>query len=128
MVIPQALLDSFVHMVSSYDDADSEINRQCAHSFPAVAFTLGRNNWPCIMGTYKQLAVDMQVFFVSNRNHVWQLKQQCFQDLIYKILTAWCVNIWHIQVHSFNVTAFSIVICVYRVYRNIVSPVVAGRK
>ncbi|MCP9263476.1 BMA-PPFR-1, isoform b [Dirofilaria immitis] len=60
MVIPQALLDSFVHMVSPCDNADSEINRQCAHSFPAVAFTLGRNNWPCIMGTYKQLASDMQ--------------------------------------------------------------------
>ncbi|VBB28473.1 unnamed protein product [Acanthocheilonema viteae] len=60
MVIPQALLDSFVHMVSSCDNADSEINRQCAHSFPAVAFTLGRSNWPCIMGTYKQLASDMQ--------------------------------------------------------------------
>uniref|UniRef100_A0A0R3RZG3 Serine/threonine-protein phosphatase 4 regulatory subunit 1 n=1 Tax=Elaeophora elaphi TaxID=1147741 RepID=A0A0R3RZG3_9BILA len=29
-------------------------------SFPAVAFTLGRNNWPCIMGAYKQLASDMQ--------------------------------------------------------------------
>uniref|UniRef100_A0A1I7VB88 Serine/threonine-protein phosphatase 4 regulatory subunit 1 n=1 Tax=Loa loa TaxID=7209 RepID=A0A1I7VB88_LOALO len=60
MVIPQDLLDSFVHMVSPCNNADGEINRQCAHSFPAVAFTLGRNNWPCIMGTYKQLASDMQ--------------------------------------------------------------------
>ncbi|CAG9539290.1 unnamed protein product [Cercopithifilaria johnstoni] len=60
MVIPQALLDSFVHMVSPCDNTDSEINRQCAHSFPAVAFTLGRSNWPCIMSTYKQLASDMQ--------------------------------------------------------------------
>ncbi|VDK82682.1 unnamed protein product [Litomosoides sigmodontis] len=60
MVIPQALLDSFVHMVSPCDNTDSEINRQCAHSFPAVAFTLGRNNWHCIMDTYKQLASDMQ--------------------------------------------------------------------
>lgn len=63
MVIPQALLDSFVHMVSPCDNTDSEINRQCAHSFPAVAFTLGRNNWHCIMGTYKQLASDVQVYF-----------------------------------------------------------------
>uniref|UniRef100_A0A915Q2K0 Serine/threonine-protein phosphatase 4 regulatory subunit 1 n=1 Tax=Setaria digitata TaxID=48799 RepID=A0A915Q2K0_9BILA len=60
MVVPQALLDSFVHMVSPCENTDGEINRQCAHSFPAVAFTLGRNNWPCIMGTYKQLASDMQ--------------------------------------------------------------------
>ncbi|VDK67738.1 unnamed protein product [Onchocerca ochengi] len=60
MVIPQALLDSFVRMVSPCENTDGEINRQCAHSFPAVAFTLGRSNWPCIVGTYKQLASDMQ--------------------------------------------------------------------
>ncbi|EJW71271.1 hypothetical protein WUBG_17825, partial [Wuchereria bancrofti] len=60
MVIPQALLDNFVHMVSQCNNTDGEINQQCAHNFPAVAFTLGRNNWPCIMGTYKQLATDME--------------------------------------------------------------------
>nr|CDQ04384.2 BMA-PPFR-1, isoform a [Brugia malayi] len=60
MVIPQALLDSFVHMASQCNNTDSEINQQCAHNFPAVAFTLGRTNWPCIMGTYKQLSTDME--------------------------------------------------------------------
>jgi len=40
---------------------DSEILRHCAFSFPAVAFTLGRENWSCIRPLYNILARDMQV-------------------------------------------------------------------
>ncbi len=37
------------------------MNRQCAHNFPAVAFTLGRKNWNELRETYKALASDHQV-------------------------------------------------------------------
>uniref|UniRef100_A0A158RC34 HEAT repeat-containing protein 1 n=1 Tax=Thelazia callipaeda TaxID=103827 RepID=A0A158RC34_THECL len=60
MVIPQPLLDSFIQMVRPANADDADINQQCARSFPAVAFTLGRRNWSCIVGTYKQLSSDMQ--------------------------------------------------------------------
>lgn len=56
-MVPQDLLDCYVHMISP----EGDINRHCAHNFPAVAFTVGRNNWPCIMGAYVQLSSDVQV-------------------------------------------------------------------
>ncbi|VDL70337.1 unnamed protein product [Nippostrongylus brasiliensis] len=40
---------------------DSDINRHCAHNFPAVAYTLGRANWPQLRDTYNKLATDDQV-------------------------------------------------------------------
>lgn len=42
---------------------DAEIARHCAYNLPAVAYTLGRKNWPCLHDLYEQLAGDMQVFF-----------------------------------------------------------------
>ena len=39
---------------------DSEIAHHCAFSLPAVALTLGRNNWPLLRETYDVLVSDMQ--------------------------------------------------------------------
>ena len=41
---------------------DSEISRHCAYSLPAVAYTLGRRNWPCLRELYDTLAGDMHVW------------------------------------------------------------------
>ncbi|VDK64565.1 unnamed protein product [Gongylonema pulchrum] len=60
-IVPQELLDNFLRMVAPFEGKGNDIHRYCAHNFPAVAFTLGRKNWHCIMGTYKQLACDSQV-------------------------------------------------------------------
>lgn len=40
---------------------DTEITKNCAYSLPAVAYTLGRENWHCIKNLYETLAADMQV-------------------------------------------------------------------
>merc|ERR1712008_436246 len=37
-----------------------EIAHHCAFSLPAVALTIGRNNWPLLRETYDVLASDMQ--------------------------------------------------------------------
>jgi serine/threonine-protein phosphatase 4 regulatory subunit 1 len=42
---------------------DTEITKYCAYNLPAVAYTLGRENWPCIKNLYETLAADMQVSF-----------------------------------------------------------------
>ena len=39
---------------------DAEIAKHCAYSFPAVAYTLGRQNWHCLRDLYETLAGDMQ--------------------------------------------------------------------
>ncbi|VDM38664.1 unnamed protein product [Toxocara canis] len=59
-IVPKELLDSYVRRVSPCGTNEPDINRHCAHSFPAVAFTLGRRNWPQLQETYAQLASDMQ--------------------------------------------------------------------
>uniref|UniRef100_A0A915ACP5 Serine/threonine-protein phosphatase 4 regulatory subunit 1 n=1 Tax=Parascaris univalens TaxID=6257 RepID=A0A915ACP5_PARUN len=59
-IVPKELLDSYVKRVSPCGTNEPDINRHCAHSFPAVAFTLGRRNWPQLQETYAQLASDMQ--------------------------------------------------------------------
>lgn len=66
-VIPQALLDHYVSMTepSKAQTIDTEIARHCAFSFPAVALTLGRLNWPCLRDTYEYLSSDMQVSSAS---------------------------------------------------------------
>ena len=40
---------------------DGEITKHCAYNLPAVAYTLGRQNWHCIKNLYETLAQDMQV-------------------------------------------------------------------
>lgn len=41
---------------------ESDISQHCAYNFPAVAYTLGRDNWLQIKDTYIQLVSDAQVF------------------------------------------------------------------
>ncbi|XP_064598728.1 LOW QUALITY PROTEIN: serine/threonine-protein phosphatase 4 regulatory subunit 1-like [Liolophura sinensis] len=61
-VIPPHLLEHYLSMVdpSRAQTVDTEITRHCAYSLPAVAFTLGRKNWPCLKILYETLASDMQ--------------------------------------------------------------------
>lgn len=40
---------------------DNELTKHCAYSLPAVALTLGRQNWPVLKDTYETLAGDMHV-------------------------------------------------------------------
>ena len=61
-MIPQTLLDHYLSMTdpSRAQTVDAEIAKHCAYSFPAVAFTLGRNNWNCLHELYDTLSGDMQ--------------------------------------------------------------------
>merc|ERR1719203_704136 len=61
-IVPQLLVDHFVSMTdpSRAQTVDSEIAHHCAFSLPAVALTIGRNNWPLLRETYDVLASDMQ--------------------------------------------------------------------
>merc|ERR1719266_2854935 len=61
-IVPQLLVDHFVSMMdpSRAQTVDSEIAHHCAFSLPAVALTIGRNNWPLLRETYDVLASDMQ--------------------------------------------------------------------
>lgn len=40
---------------------DSDIAQHCAYSLPAVAYTLGKENWKCLRSLYETLVSDMQV-------------------------------------------------------------------
>ena len=62
-IVPYELLRHYLSMVNSSraQTVDAEIMRHCAFSFPAVAYTLGRQNWPCLKELYETLARDMQV-------------------------------------------------------------------
>ena len=62
-VIPQELLEHYLSMTdpSRAQTVDAEIAKHCAYSFPAVVYTLGRNNWNCLRDLYDSLAGDMQV-------------------------------------------------------------------
>merc|ERR1719203_1345630 len=61
-IVPQLLVDHFVSMTdpSRAQTVDSGIAHHCAFSLPAVALTIGRNNWPLLRETYDVLASDMQ--------------------------------------------------------------------
>jgi serine/threonine-protein phosphatase 4 regulatory subunit 1 len=43
-----------------YQTIDPDLSHHCAYSLPAVALTLGRQNWPCLRETYELLAAEMQ--------------------------------------------------------------------
>ena len=62
-IVPQQLIDHFVSMThpSQAQKTDNEIAHHCAYSLPAVALTLGRDNWPLLKEAYNALASDMQV-------------------------------------------------------------------
>ncbi|XP_034232649.1 serine/threonine-protein phosphatase 4 regulatory subunit 1-like isoform X2 [Thrips palmi] len=61
-IVPQELVELFVSMTNPPHAhmTDIEIALHCAFSLPAVALTLGRENWGFLRGTYERLAADMQ--------------------------------------------------------------------
>ncbi|KAK2579862.1 hypothetical protein KPH14_007545 [Odynerus spinipes] len=61
-IVPQDLVDYFVSMAEPEQCADvnAEIPYHCAFSFPAVAFTLGKENWPYLKKAYQSLAGAQQ--------------------------------------------------------------------
>ncbi|GFR82145.1 serine/threonine-protein phosphatase 4 regulatory subunit 1, partial [Elysia marginata] len=61
-IVPQLLLENYLGMVdpSRAQTVDGEITKHCAYNLPAVAYTLGRQNWHCIKNLYETLAQDMQ--------------------------------------------------------------------
>ncbi|RUS92186.1 hypothetical protein EGW08_000039, partial [Elysia chlorotica] len=61
-IVPQPLLENYLGMVdpSRAQTVDGEITKHCAYNLPAVAYTLGRQNWHCIKNLYETLAQDMQ--------------------------------------------------------------------
>ncbi|KAJ9584447.1 hypothetical protein L9F63_021201, partial [Diploptera punctata] len=61
-IVPQQLIDHFVSMThpSQAHNINNEITHHCAYSIPAVALTLGRENWALLKDAYIALASDMQ--------------------------------------------------------------------
>uniref|UniRef100_A0A2C9JIK6 Uncharacterized protein n=1 Tax=Biomphalaria glabrata TaxID=6526 RepID=A0A2C9JIK6_BIOGL len=61
-IVPQLLLENYLGMVdpSRAQTVDGEITKHCAYNIPAVAYTLGKQNWHCIKNLYERLAQDMQ--------------------------------------------------------------------
>lgn len=61
-IVPQELVELFVSMTNPPHAhmTDVEIALHCAFSLPAVALTLGRENWGFLRRTYEALAADMQ--------------------------------------------------------------------
>ena len=56
-IVPQFLIDFFVSMADPRAiSIGNEISHHCAFSFPAVALTLGRENWPLLKQAYEELA------------------------------------------------------------------------
>lgn len=57
-VLPQALLDAFNNMVLTLT---FDVKVHCAYNFPAVALTMGADNWDLLKETYTKLATDSEV-------------------------------------------------------------------
>lgn len=57
-IVPQELINYYVSMADPEQcvDMGAEIPHHCAFSFPAVAFTLGRENWHYLKMAYQSLA------------------------------------------------------------------------
>lgn len=62
-IVPQQLIDHFVSMSDPSNASFTEIDlaHHCAFSLPAVALTLGPNNWDLLKDTYTALAFDKKV-------------------------------------------------------------------
>lgn len=60
-IVPKTLLEHYISMTDPMraESVDTELTRHCAYSLPAVALTLGRQNWPVLKDTYETLAGDM---------------------------------------------------------------------
>lgn len=61
-IVPCELLEQYLNMAepSRAQSVDTDILKHCAFSLPAVAFTLGKNNWTCLQRLYRFLARNMQ--------------------------------------------------------------------
>ncbi|XP_067934475.1 serine/threonine-protein phosphatase 4 regulatory subunit 1-like isoform X2 [Watersipora subatra] len=61
-IIPHLLLENYLSMIdpSRAQTVDSDIAQHCAYSLPAVAYTLGKQNWKCLRSLYETLVSDMQ--------------------------------------------------------------------
>nr|CAD7197539.1 unnamed protein product [Timema douglasi] len=61
-IVPQMLIDHYVSMTHPWQSqkTDTEIAHHCAFSLPAVALTLGRENWFLLKDTYETLASELQ--------------------------------------------------------------------
>ncbi|CAH0547331.1 unnamed protein product [Brassicogethes aeneus] len=61
-IVPQQLIDYFVYMTSPKLalTLDNEMTYHCAYSLPAVAVTLGNQNWNLLKKTVDCLAIDLQ--------------------------------------------------------------------
>lgn len=76
-LVPQQLLEFYCSMAdpAKVQTVDPEITRHCAYNLPAVAFTLGRHNWPCISDLYEAMTSDVQVsrmFFLNGKVYFLQ--------------------------------------------------------
>ncbi|CDW60136.1 hypothetical protein TTRE_0000848901, partial [Trichuris trichiura] len=62
-IVPHALLDSYLAMPNAdpTQSMENDVPRHCAHSFPAVALTLGRSNWHLLRTAYHALVVNSWV-------------------------------------------------------------------
>ena len=62
-IVPDVLLEHYVMMTSQEHShtIDTDIERQCAYSIPAVAITLGPENWPFLKDIYRTMAQSLQV-------------------------------------------------------------------
>lgn len=61
-IVPELLINSFQSMTDPIISqiVDNDLCFHCAYSFPAVALTLGKDNWPLIAPIYTKLAADYQ--------------------------------------------------------------------
>ena len=59
--VPPILLSYFITMIemNSQHSLDSDMNYNCAYNFPAIALTIGADNWRYIKTLYKRLAEDV---------------------------------------------------------------------
>lgn len=59
-IVPPILLSYFITMIdmNAQNSLDAEMNYNCAFNFPAIALTLGVNNWKYVKNLYKKLAED----------------------------------------------------------------------
>ncbi|CAH1973187.1 unnamed protein product [Acanthoscelides obtectus] len=60
-IIPQYLVDHFISMTDPAlaTSIDTEMTYHCAYALPAVALTLGKENWHLLKGTIEALAGDI---------------------------------------------------------------------
>ncbi|CAD6189811.1 unnamed protein product [Caenorhabditis auriculariae] len=69
--VPHELVDCFMSILAppSDNNYETEVYRYCAHNFPAVAFTLGRDAWPQLKKVYENLAFDDEIRVRSSIAH-----------------------------------------------------------